>query len=191
MDETQVDGFYRLDDFLQLALLNQLSELQSNQAKQQLRIPLELSSTLYGAVRGWVSHETLRKVEEQRKLLTKKDQSSFLTCTGVFSRVYGLPCLHILDILQGALLLDHFHSNWHLKHDGAPQLLLEPRQRIEPIQAQSSLPCSSTKREPSRFEAAEAQASQRSRAPSRCTKCNTIGHIRSSNACPLRYSDIV
>lgn len=90
MDETQVDGFYRLDDFLQLALLNQLSELQSNQAKQQLRIPLELSSTLYGAVRGWVSHETLRKVEEQRKLLTKKDQSSFLTCTGVFSQVYGL-----------------------------------------------------------------------------------------------------
>ena len=137
MDETQVDGFYRLDDFLQLALLNQLSELQSNQAKQQLRIPLELSSTLYGVVRGWVSHEALRKVEEQRKLLIKKDQSSFLTCTGVFSRVYGLPCLHILDILQGALLLDHFHSNWHLKHDGAPQLLLEPRQRIEPIQAKA------------------------------------------------------
>ncbi|RJE17447.1 transposable element tc3 transposase, partial [Aspergillus sclerotialis] len=34
---------------IQLALLNQLSELKSNQAKQQLRIPLELSGALYGA----------------------------------------------------------------------------------------------------------------------------------------------
>ena len=50
---------------IQLALLNQLSELQSNQAKQQLQIPLELSNVLYGTVRGWVSHEALRKVEEQ------------------------------------------------------------------------------------------------------------------------------
>lgn len=143
---------------IQLALLNQLSELQSNQAKQQLQIPLELSNVLYGTVRGWVSHEALRKVEEQRQLLSKKDQPA---CTGAFSQVYGLPCLHILGSLQGNLLLNHFHPHWYLKRDGTPQLLLEPRQCIEPkpVQSQSSLPGSSTKRGPSQFEFVEVQAS--------------------------------
>ncbi|RKK64955.1 hypothetical protein BFJ69_g16558 [Fusarium oxysporum] len=46
------------------ALLNQLSELKSNQTKQQTRTPIELSGSLYDTVRGWVSHEAPRKVEE-------------------------------------------------------------------------------------------------------------------------------
>jgi hypothetical protein len=75
----------------------------------------------------------------------------------------------------------------------APQLLLEPRQRIEPFRTQSSLPRSSTKREPSQFEVVEAkvQAVQPRRAPSKCTKCHAVGHTRTSRACPLRYSDVL
>ena len=141
-----------------------------------------------------MSHEALRKVEEQRKLLAETDRPRSLTCTGTFTRVYGLPCSHALDALQGEpLLLNHFHSHWHLKRKGTPQLLLEPRQRIEPIRAQSSLPKSSTKREPSQFEAVEAQvqALEPRRAPSKCTKCHAVGHIRTSRACPLRYSDVL
>jgi len=121
---------------IQLALL---SELKSNQAKQQLWMPLELSGALYGIVWGWVSCEALRKVEEQWKLLAKTDPPPSLTWTGIFTWVYGLLCIYILNSFRGSLLLDHFHSNWHLIHDGALQLLLEPRQHIEPIQAQSSL----------------------------------------------------
>ena len=57
------------------------------------------------------------------------------------------------------LLLDHFHSHWRLIHEGAPELLLEPRQFIEPMQHRNSaVPRSSTKRVPSQFEAVEAQA---------------------------------
>ena len=37
---------------IRLALNNQLSELQSNQAKQQIRTPLELDKALYRAVQG-------------------------------------------------------------------------------------------------------------------------------------------
>jgi len=37
---------------IHLALQNQLFELQARQAKQQIRIPLELSERLYGVVRG-------------------------------------------------------------------------------------------------------------------------------------------
>jgi hypothetical protein len=48
------------------ALLNKLAELRANQAKQRQRTPIELSGVLYGAVQGWVSHEALRKVEQQR-----------------------------------------------------------------------------------------------------------------------------
>ncbi len=70
----------------------------------------------------------MRKVEEQRRLLSKTDPPLSLTCTGTFSQVYRLPCLHALDALQGeALLLSHFYLHWHLKCKGALQLLLEPR----------------------------------------------------------------
>jgi hypothetical protein len=66
------------------ALLNQLSELRSNQIRQQTRFPIELSGSLYSAVRGWVSHEALRKVEEQRRLIGKRDPPPSPICTGTF-----------------------------------------------------------------------------------------------------------
>ncbi len=110
---------------INLALQNQLAGLQAYQASQQIRTPLELSGALYKAVRGWVLHEAIRKVKEQQKLLARRDPP--LSCTGTFSRVYGLPCSHTLESLQGPLLLSHFHSHWHLKREGNQQLLLEPR----------------------------------------------------------------
>ena len=174
---------------IRLALNNQLSELRSNQAKQQIRTPLELDKALYRAVQGWVSYEALRKVEEQRQLQWK-DPAPSSTCTGTFTRIYGLPCVHVLTIRQDEpLLLEDFHSHWRLIRDGAPLHLLEPRQRIEPIRARSALPTSSTQREPSQFEAVEAQP--RARAPTTCSKCHAVGHIRTSRACPLRYSDVL
>ena len=178
---------------IQLALLNQLSELQSNQARQQLRIPLELSGALYGVVQGWVSYEALRKVEKQRRLL-----ASILPparpCSGTFSRVYGLPCLHRLKDIQDkgeALTLDHFHTHWRLiRKGGPPQPLLEPRQVIEPTRLHTitASTTSSTKREPSQFEVIEARTA---RAPDTCSQCHTVGHRRGSKACPQRYSDVL
>jgi hypothetical protein len=171
-------------------LNNQLSELRSNQAKQQIRTPLELDKALYRAVQGWVSHEALRKVEEQRQLQWK-DPPPSSTCTGTFTRVYGLPCVHVLTVRQGEpLLLEDFHSHWRLIRDGAPLHLLEPR-RIEPRATKSSIPASSTKREPSEFEVVEATQATRAKRPSQCTACGAIGHRRTSRVCPKRYSDVV
>lgn len=60
---------------------------------------------------------------------------------------------------QEPLLFEDFHLHWCLIRDRAPLHLLEPR-RIEP-KVKSSLPASSTKREPSEFEVVEvAQAVQ-------------------------------
>ena len=173
------------------ALMNQLRELRSNQAKQQIRSPIELSGPLYGVVRGWVSHEALRKVEEQRKLLTKNSGLPSPNCTGSFSRSQGLPCVHKLEALLSqnkVLQREDFHPHWHLIRSGTTPFLLEPRQHIDSANTNSSLPQSSNRRELSGFEAVE--ATTRQRAPPRCTRCNTLGHTRTSQTCPLRHAEL-
>ncbi|KAL9564032.1 hypothetical protein ACKAV7_011806 [Fusarium commune] len=96
-----------------LVLLNQLSELKANQAKQQITTPLDISGVLYGNIRGWISHEALRKVNGQRARLLKEIPA----CIGVFAKTLSLPCAHNLQPLlaQGLpLQLYHFYSHWHL-----------------------------------------------------------------------------
>jgi hypothetical protein len=96
------------------ALLNQLAELRANQAKQRQRTPIELSGVLYGAVQGWVSHEALRKVEQQRRLLIDSASFPLSVCTASFTRSQGLPCVHKLEslLIQGqALQLEDFHPH--------------------------------------------------------------------------------
>jgi hypothetical protein len=174
------------------ALLNQLAELRSNQVRQQTRVPIELLGPLYSMVRGWVSHEALRKVEEQRKLMEKKDPPPSLRCTGMFTKSHGLPCMHVLKVLQDnneVLSLEHFHSHWHLQRDGAPQILLEPRQLIESrahAAAASKISSHSTRREPSAFE----HVGLAKKAPPKCTNCGEVGHSRRSRACRLRFAEI-
>ena len=171
------------------ALLNQLAELTSNQAKQQIRTPIELSGPLYNAVRGWISHEALRKVEEQRRLLDKKPPAHLLLCTETFTKSWGLPCSHTLKALlerDGVLLLEHFHSHWHLRRHGPPQHLLEPLRRIDSLKKTSQIPQQSTRREPSLFEAVE-----KTKASPTCSRCHQIGHSRTSNVCPLKHEELL
>lgn len=46
---------------------------------------------------------------------------------------------------------EQFHRHWHLSRPGSPQLLLEPRQHIDPVENNSAKPQSSIRREPSAF----------------------------------------
>jgi hypothetical protein len=175
---------------IKLVLANQLAELRSNQAKQQIRTPIELSGALYATVHGWVSHQALRKVEEQRKLLLKNDTPP-RTCTGLFTRSHGLPCFHKLDALltrNQELQLDDFHTHWHLIRKGTPRPLLEPHRRVDPIVTNSTLPLSSVRRELSGFELVERTTALR--APPMCSKCHALGHTSSSRVCPLRYVEL-
>lgn len=172
------------------ALLNQLKKLRANQARQQIRIPIEFSGALYSAMRGWVSHEALKKVEEQRKQFIPII-TPLTSCTGAFSRTMGLPYAHILKDLTDAnlvLRLEHFHSQWHLKRSGSPPFLLEPRQRITAISAKSTAPQLNTRREPSGFELIEAAAARK--ALPTCSKCHMLGHTIISKACPQWYSEL-
>ena len=171
------------------AITNQLKELKYIRANQQVRIPLDISGVLFEAIRGWVSYPALRKIQEQRQLLLKPPKAS---CTGTFTSSYGLPCVHTLKKLEDegqALLLEHFHPHWHLKRDTAqPQPLLEPKAVPDRCTEKRSQPITSTRREPSGFEAVEGAA--RPRSQPKCSRCHTLGHIMTSRSCPKRYKEL-
>lgn len=173
---------------LKLVLSNQLAELEALQAKQHTSTPLQLSGVLYSHIRGWISHEALHKVDSQRERLLK----AYPACTGVFTRTLGLPCAHTLQLLlvrNEPLQLHHFHTHWHLQRSGIPQLLIEPHKLFDRLAANSTLPATSTQREPSTFELVE-RASQ-PRAQPKCSRCHELGHKMTSKACPLRYEDLL
>uniref|UniRef100_A0A1Y1NIF4 MULE transposase domain-containing protein n=1 Tax=Photinus pyralis TaxID=7054 RepID=A0A1Y1NIF4_PHOPY len=168
------------------AILNQLLELTHHQSYQQTQMPLEISGNLYSIVRGWVSLEAIRKVEEQRKLIDAENSPLSRPCTGRFTASYGLPCVHRVKALIDAklpLALDEFHTHWRYKREGQPIHLIEP-QRLERYRKEGSrVPISSTQREKCAFEATEPRRKQLSK----CTACGVIGHTRVSRLCPQRY----
>ena len=184
-------GTSRLDLFdawqaIKDAITAQLKNLQQLRASQQIRMPLDISGVLFEAVRGWVSHQALRKVQEQRKLLGKQPLQG---CTNSFTSWHDLTCVHTLRQLQEtnqSLSLQHFHPHWHLRRGIVQQRpILEPHGR--PGLQTRSQPVTSTRREPSGFEKVEVM---KKRAP-QCSKCHQVGHKMTSKACPLRYSELL
>lgn len=173
---------------LKHAIANQLKELKHIRVSQQLRAPLDVSGVLFEAVRGWVSHHALRKVQEQRQLLQRPERAP---CSQIFTASQGLPCSHALERLgeEGkALALEHFHPHWYLKRDAAqPRPVLEPRRVQSHILRRPGQPKTSTRREPSAFELVEI----RKRVPSTCSGCHQVGHIMTSKSCPLRFKDLI
>lgn len=157
-------------------------------ASQQLRMPLEVSGVLFEAVRGWVSHQALRKEREQYQLLHKQDRAP---CKRILSSSHGLPCSHALERLEGTgqrLLLEHFHPHWYLKRDVTqPRPILEPKRLSDRLDGRYTQSKTSTTREPSGFEMIEPSK----RAPKTCSKCHITGHIMTSKNCPLRFQDIL
>ena len=170
------------------AITNQLKELKHLRNSQQLRTPLDVSGVLFDAVRGWVSHEALRKVQEQRHLLHRLHGAP---CSHRFTASHGLPCSHTLKMLEEekeTLSLEHFHPHWYLKRDAVqPRPILEPRRVTDVLTQNPTRPITSTRREPSEFERVDSQQ----KAPSKCSKCHTVGHTMTSRACPLRFADLL
>lgn len=169
---------------------NQLSELQSTQARQQTRKPTKHThSGLFNGIHGWVSHKAMKKVEMQLKLLEKTDPPVSSTCSGSFTKSYGLPCVHKLKSLlesRQSLTIEDFHRQWHLRRNkGQPPLVLEPTRVESRILRDSRIPQSSTRRESSAFERLGA------RAPSTCSRCHAVGHSRRSRTYPLRHQEII
>ncbi|KAF6523203.1 hypothetical protein HZS61_014731 [Fusarium oxysporum f. sp. conglutinans] len=79
------------------AVTNQLKELNHIRASQQIRTPLDISGGMFEAVQGWVSHQALRKVQQQRKLALASPQAPCMQPAGSiktnqqYRRAMGLP----------------------------------------------------------------------------------------------------
>lgn len=81
------------------------------------------------------------RVENQQKLLTSTCPPPSPTCTDIFSRVYGdsmLRCIRSSSRRDFSFSVTCFCTGI-LKDRDNLQLLLEPRQHMEPIWAQSAL----------------------------------------------------
>lgn len=121
---SQVDLFeaYRI---IKSVLDIQLQHLNAKQDHQDSKCPVDLSKAVYGSIRGWVSHEAMRRVDKQRERLLRDHPP----CTGIFTKTLGLPCAHIISIVlqrNEPLRLSHFHSHWHLQRDESPTIIIEP-----------------------------------------------------------------
>jgi hypothetical protein len=161
-----------------------METLEALQAAQQIRYPSELSGFLFDNVRGFVSHEAMRKIMQQRKLLVLNAHP----CTGSFTTSLGLPCAHSLQPLlqrEEPLQLRHFHQHWRLRRQGNPRVIIQPRRVSDSITITSTLLKTSTRREPCAFEAID--KTKKPKAPPKCSVCGEIGHTLKSRACPLRY----
>ncbi|KAL9570411.1 hypothetical protein ACKAV7_005419 [Fusarium commune] len=169
-------------------VVNQLSEVKSNQAQQHSTTTnIRESKALYDNIRGWVSHEAILKLENQRERLKEEVPD----CTGVFTRTQGLPCAHqLIDLMKAnmPIPISKIHSHWRYRRPGHPQPIIQPRKVFDRLILSSTIPATSTQREPSQFELVEKANQQRK--PPTCSTCGTEGHRRNSKECPQRYSDL-
>ncbi|KAL9561180.1 hypothetical protein ACKAV7_014535 [Fusarium commune] len=176
MKTSQVDLFGAWN-IIKLVLSNQLKRLEEVQSQQQASTPIDISGPLYSNIRGWLSHEALRQLDNQRQRLLRE----YPACTGVTARTLGLPCAHMLQPLiqlDEPLLLEQIHPHWLLHRPGTPRIIIEPHKLFNRLAASSKLPPTSTQREPCAFEAIEKETSQK--APPKCSKCGTVGHTSRS-----------
>ncbi|KAL9560859.1 hypothetical protein ACKAV7_015022 [Fusarium commune] len=176
MKTSQVDLFGAWN-IIKLVLSNQLKRLEEVQSQQQASTPIDISGPLYSNIRGWLSHEALRQLDNQRQRLLRE----YPACTGVTARTLGLPCAHMLQPLiqlDEPLLLEQIHPHWLLHRPGTPRIIIEPHKLFNRLAASSKLPPTSTQREPYAFEAIKKETSQK--APPKCSKCGTVGHTSRS-----------
>jgi hypothetical protein len=165
-----------------------MEALEAEQAAQQIKYPSELHGLLFDNVRGYISHQAMRKVMKQRKLLVPDAPA----CTGAFTISQGLPCAHFLEPFiqrEESLQLRHFNLHWRLQRQGNPRILMPPSRVHDSITMNPTLPKTSTQREPCAFEAIERV--KKPKAPPKCSVCGEIGHHMKSRACPLRYQHLL
>ncbi|SRR6266699_464362 len=149
-----------------------------------------LNSLTLSKRKDWKGHRSAKSSRLPDSTPKAKHIGLYDYAPGPFPQSYGVRKLGALLGQDRALKLKGFHSQWHLTRSATPQLLLEPRQRIEPIRVNSTIPQSSiTRREPSGFEAPEAAA--KPRAPFRSRRCHALGHSMRSKVCPLRHAKLL
>lgn len=67
--------------------------------------------------------------------------------------------------------------------------LVEPQKQFDRLEANSTLPLTSTQCEPSIY--GRVKKAAQPQAPPKCSRCHEHGHTMRSNVCPLRYEHLL
>ena len=92
------------------ALLNKISRIRTQDNSDRDRTPLSIDRNIFHGVFGIVTWHACWKVQAHYDSM----QKPFKPCTGIFSRVTGLPCAHIYDKKRNTtgLISSDFHPHW-------------------------------------------------------------------------------
>ena len=163
-----------------MAVAKQIRTICRNDARDQVRIGLELDTKTFRACFSTITTPALREVRRHNISIKRPLEP----CTGVFTKTLGLPCAHIIDerrALRLGLTPEDFHPHWFWIRNSLVLRppILEPLQIISKGAPRKGLK-TSTKRIPSGFEATESPKERR------CGLCKLPGHDRRSISCIAR-----
>jgi hypothetical protein len=165
---------------IEMAVSKQMRTICRNDARNQIRVGLELDKKTFGACFTIITTPALRQVKKHNISVNRPLEP----CTGTFTKTLGLPCAHIINERRAmglGLTPDDFHPHWFWTRNSLALQppILEPLQIISKGAPRKSLK-TSTKRLPSSFEATERPKERR------CGLCKLPGHDRRSISCIVR-----
>ena len=159
---------------IEAAVINQISRIHTEANSERDRTPLYVDRKAFRGIFGIVTWHACRKVQDHYDTMERP----YKECTGIFTRVTGLPCAHLYDRRRdsGGFIPDDFHRHWFWDYNSTAVPYRDPL-TIQP----PNLRVAHTGRILSEFERVE-----RTRAPPKCTACHGTGHTRASRNCPIR-----
>ena len=100
---------------------NQIRAIDHQQKAQRIAKKRHYLYPIFDLVRGYVSFASMDLVDKQIQLAEAIGNTDISTCSGQFTKSYGLPCKHKirrkLDTAQVLQLID-FDSSWYLRTFG-------------------------------------------------------------------------
>ena len=161
------------------AIKNQARLLLVEESSARDRTPLYLDRAVFHGIFGVVTWYACQRVQEHYD----KTEKPYKPCTGVFTRVTGLPCAHKYDERRAmSFIPTDFDQHWYWDRVSPHQPYLDPV-TIAPFHHRQET-AGNTGRILSGFETVERIDSPH--APPTCSACGALGHTRSQRQCPLK-----
>ena len=161
------------------AIKNQVHLLLVEENSARDRTPLYLDRAVFHGVFGVVTWYACRQVQEHYD----KTEKPYKPCTGVFTRVTGLPCAHKYDERRTTSFIPtDFDQHWYWDRASPHRPYLDPV-TIAPFRHRKET-SGNTGRVFSGFEIVERV--DLPHAPPNCSACGGLGHTCSQWQCPLK-----
>lgn len=124
-------GFFDLFEKLQQLINRQLEDFKAKHSDELSKKPIVSYSKVLSPVLSKISSHALFLSERSGKLENE--------CTGLFSKIFGVPCNHRLHELQSVnqeISIDDFDKQWHLDSPLTVSIVsppMNPKQQLESL----------------------------------------------------------